>query len=82
LPPRSTLYDYFDLLSWDGTLDRIHHALCVECRERAERWVVERTFAGLDRCRRLAKDWECLNRLNPSYAPKAMQSKIMFPDRL
>ena len=37
LPPRSTLYDYFDLWSWDGTLDRIHHALYVECRERAER---------------------------------------------
>ena len=25
------------------------------------RWVVERTFAWLGRCRRLAKDWECLN---------------------
>ena len=25
------------------------------------RWVVERTFAWLSRCRRLAKDWECLN---------------------
>ena len=37
LPPRSTLYDYFSLWSWDGTLDRIHHALYVECRERAER---------------------------------------------
>src|ERR1700685_3147178 len=37
LPPRSTLYDYFDLWSWDGTLDRIHHALYVECRERAQR---------------------------------------------
>src|SRR5262245_51819578 len=37
LPPRSTLHDYFDLWSWDGTLDRIHHALYVECRERAER---------------------------------------------
>jgi transposase len=37
LPPRSTLYDYFDLWSWDGTLDRIHHALYVECREWAER---------------------------------------------
>src|SRR5512134_2044556 len=37
LPPRSTLYDYFDLWSWDGTLDRIHHALYVECRARAER---------------------------------------------
>ena len=27
LPPRSTVYDYFDLWSWDGTLDRIHDAL-------------------------------------------------------
>ena len=37
LPPRSTLYDYFDLWSWDGTLDRIHDALYVECREAAAR---------------------------------------------
>ncbi len=37
LPPRSTLYDYFDLWSWDGTLQRIHYALYVECREREER---------------------------------------------
>ena len=37
LPPRSTLYDYFDLWSWDGTLDRIHHALYVQCREQAGR---------------------------------------------
>lgn len=37
LPPRSTLYEYFDLWSWDGTLDRIHRTLYVECRERAER---------------------------------------------
>ena len=27
-----------------------------------KRWVVERTIAWLNRCRRLAKDWECLNR--------------------
>ena len=25
------------------------------------RWVVERTFAWLGRCRRLPKEWECLN---------------------
>ena len=37
LPPRSTVYDYFDLLSWDGTLDRIHDALYVKCREAAAR---------------------------------------------
>src|SRR5271170_514362 len=39
LPPRSTPYDYFDLWSWDGTLERIHHALYVECREQEEREV-------------------------------------------
>jgi transposase len=45
------------------------------------RWVVERTFAWLNRCRRLAKDWENLNRqragvpaacLNPPHAPKTL----------
>jgi transposase len=37
LPARSTLYDYFDLWSWDGTLERIHHALYVKCREQEGR---------------------------------------------
>ncbi|MGI4792861.1 MAG: IS5 family transposase [Janthinobacterium lividum] len=27
-----------------------------------KRWIVERTIGRLNRCRRLAKDWECLNR--------------------
>ena len=37
LPPRSTLYRYFDDWSYDGTLGRIHHALYLECREDAGR---------------------------------------------
>ena len=37
LPPRSTLHDYFTWWNCDGTLNRIHHALYVECREKAER---------------------------------------------
>ena len=36
-PPKSTVYDYFDLWSWDRTLDRIHEALYVACREKAFR---------------------------------------------
>ena len=36
-PPRSTLFDYLNLWTWDGTLDRLHHALYVECREQSER---------------------------------------------
>jgi transposase len=37
LPPKSTLHDYLDLWSYDGTLDRIHHSLYVRCREQAGR---------------------------------------------
>ena len=37
LPPRSTVHDYLDLWSYDGTLDRIHHALYMECREHGGR---------------------------------------------
>ena len=37
LPPKSTAWDYLDLWEWDGTLERIHHALYVEVRERAGR---------------------------------------------
>ena len=37
LPPRSTLYDYFDLWGWDGTLERIHEVLYAKCREAAAR---------------------------------------------
>jgi transposase len=37
LPPRSTLHDYLDRWDDDGTLERIHHALYVQCREQAER---------------------------------------------
>ena len=37
LPPRSTVHDYLGLWNWDGTLDRIHHALYLKCREKAAR---------------------------------------------
>ena len=37
LPPKSSVYDYFDLWAYDGTLARIHHALYERCREQAQR---------------------------------------------
>ena len=37
LPPRSTVNDYFCLWSYNGTLEKIHDALYVKCREQAER---------------------------------------------
>ena len=54
------------------------------------RWVVERTLAWLNRCRRLAKDFENLSRnalalppacVNPTHAAKALQSSIKLLDR-
>ena len=36
-PPRSTVHNYFVWWQCDRVLDRIHHALCVECRDKAER---------------------------------------------
>ena len=33
LPPKSTVHHYFMLWDWDGTLERIHHALYVAVRE-------------------------------------------------
>src|ERR1019366_1873543 len=37
LPPRSTVNRYFCDWSYDGTLDRIHDALYLQCREKLER---------------------------------------------
>jgi transposase len=37
LPPRSTVNSYFLRWQHDGTLDRLHHALYVQCRDNAGR---------------------------------------------
>ena len=47
LPPKSTVYDYLDLWDWDGTLERIHHALYVAVREEEGR-EASRTVAIID----------------------------------
>jgi len=36
-PPKSTLFEYFDLWTYQGVIDRIHHALYMQCRERLGR---------------------------------------------
>ena len=56
---------------FNGAIRRTLAAVTVEIVKRSgaktfvvlpRRWIVERTLAWLGRCRRLAKDWECLNR--------------------
>jgi transposase len=55
-----------------------------------KRWVVERTFAWLGRCRRLAKDWECRDHRALAFLKLAsirlmlrkLCNPLMFPDRL
>ena len=37
LARRSTVHEYLCRWEWDGTLERIHHALYVQCRELAGR---------------------------------------------
>src|SRR6202044_2138932 len=37
LPPKSTVHDYLELWNWDGTLERIHHALYMAVREQEGR---------------------------------------------
>ena len=36
LPPKSTLFEYFDLWTYHGVIERIHHALYVRCREKLD----------------------------------------------
>ena len=35
LPPRSTLHDYLTRWNYDGTIEKIHYALYVQCREQS-----------------------------------------------
>ena len=57
--------------AFNNALRRVCRQINVEIVKRSDagrfvvlpkRWIVERTIAWLNRCRRLAKDWERLNR--------------------
>jgi transposase len=37
LPPKSTVFGYLDLWEYEGVIDRMHHALYVQCREMMDR---------------------------------------------
>ena len=58
--------------AFQAGLRRVCRGIQVEIAKRSDqttgfavlpkRWIVERTIAWLNRCRRLAKDWECRSR--------------------
>src|SRR6266481_6073141 len=68
LPPKSTVWAYFDLWTWDGTLERIHHALYVAVREQAGR-EASPTTAIIDS---LARDFERYARTVAAFIHLAM----------
>src|SRR3984957_7006359 len=72
LPPRSTLFDYLDLWSYDGTLDRIHHALYMECREQAER-EASPTAAIIDSQSVKSAEKDAMGQAARSMAPSSLQ---------
>ena len=49
-PSGNCLYDYFDLWSWNGALDRIHVALYAQCRQAASGEPHRRESAGKGAC--------------------------------
>ncbi len=42
-----------------------------------KRWIVERSIAWLNRCRRLARDWECLNRRALAFLRRASVCRML-----
>jgi transposase len=72
LPPKSTVYDYFDLWTYDGTLQRIHHALYDQCREQAQR-EASPTAAIIDSQSVKSAEKDAMGRAARTMAPSSLQ---------
>jgi transposase len=66
LPPKSTAHEYFMLWEWDGTLERIHHALYAATREHDGR-ATSPTAAIID-----SQSAKAAQKGGPRSIPKAM----------
>jgi transposase len=55
LPPKSTVWDYFSRWEWEGTIERIHHALYVAVREGRDARPARRRRSSTARRRRRRK---------------------------
>ena len=71
LPPKSTVHDYLELWNWDGTLERIHHALYVAQREEEGREasptvaiIDSQTVPAADTVPRSSRGWDGGKRTN------------------
>lgn len=75
LPPKSAAHKYLWLWEWaDACSASTTHRLS---EVRPKRWLVECTFGWLDRCRRLAKDFE--NRSGVAQAfPRLAMIRLML----
>ena len=82
LPPKSTAHYYFMLWDWDGTLERIHHALYVAAREQAGREasptaaIIDSQSAKAAQKGALRSTRRALMRARRSRAASAMSSSI------
>src|SRR5213075_719151 len=80
LPPKSTVWAYFDLWTWDGTLERIHHALYVAVREQAGREASPTTgFADYAWQRSAGGHPNGLRRSHGVDLPRGLEKPVLVP---